>query len=177
MLILSRREAEKILFPQLGITVEISRIQGRKVRLGIKAPDEIRIIRAELEGSANLKVTKPLNESISRCNQSWDTSADIRTCLDAACLAIHQARNQLRQQFNNGAEKSLENALECLEELEAVAARTESVFPLSTPIREAKPDYRCSTSNVGLSTQAKTRPQWPVAAAVSQYRAISASAS
>lgn len=53
MLILSRREAEKVLFPGLGISVEITRVQGRSVRLGIQAPDEIRIIRGELEATAD----------------------------------------------------------------------------------------------------------------------------
>ena len=34
MLVLSRRESDKVLFPSLGITVEVLRIQGNKTRLG-----------------------------------------------------------------------------------------------------------------------------------------------
>ena len=37
MLVLSRREDDKIVFPHLGITVEVLRIAGRTVRLGVKA--------------------------------------------------------------------------------------------------------------------------------------------
>lgn len=47
MLVLSRRETEKILFPSLGISVEVLKIQGRKTRVGINAPADIPIIRHE----------------------------------------------------------------------------------------------------------------------------------
>ena len=48
MLVLTRRESEKILIPDLGITLEIVRIKGNSVRVGIEAPPEIRVIRGEL---------------------------------------------------------------------------------------------------------------------------------
>ena len=49
MLVLSRRKQETIVFPDLGISVEVIRVNGNQVRLGIKAPDSIRILRGELE--------------------------------------------------------------------------------------------------------------------------------
>ena len=67
MLILSRREAEKVLFPGLGISVEITRVQGRSVRLGIQAPDEIRIIRGELEATADL-IPRKRDRKKSKCS-------------------------------------------------------------------------------------------------------------
>jgi len=48
MLVLSRRKGETIDFPELGISVEVIRVEGNKVRLGIKAPDSVRILRGEL---------------------------------------------------------------------------------------------------------------------------------
>ena len=48
MLVLTRRESEKILIPDLGITLEIVRIKGNNVRIGIEAPPEIRVMRGEL---------------------------------------------------------------------------------------------------------------------------------
>jgi len=146
MLILSRREAEKILFPQLGITVEVSRIQGRTVRLGIDAPDEIRIIRAELEDTADLEIKKPMPKPANGCNGSSIAPVDnIQNCLDAANLAIHLAQNQMRQQLNEKAGEALENALECLENLEAAAVRRAALAPIATPVRESKAAYRCTT--------------------------------
>lgn len=49
MLVLSRRPEETIVFPELGITVEVIRTKGNTVRLGIKAPEEVRILRGELQ--------------------------------------------------------------------------------------------------------------------------------
>ncbi len=48
MLVLSRRESEKILVPELGITLEVLSIKGNTVRLGIDAPREIRVLRGEI---------------------------------------------------------------------------------------------------------------------------------
>jgi carbon storage regulator len=48
MLVLSRRVAEQICIPELGITLEVISIKGNTVRLGIDAPPEIRILRSEL---------------------------------------------------------------------------------------------------------------------------------
>ena len=48
MLVLSRRESDQILFPSLGIAVEVLRVQGNTARLGISAPTEIPILRHEI---------------------------------------------------------------------------------------------------------------------------------
>lgn len=53
MLVLSRRCNETIVFPELGITVEVLRVKGNTVRLGIKAPDSVRILRGELQSIVN----------------------------------------------------------------------------------------------------------------------------
>jgi carbon storage regulator len=49
MLVLSRRTAETVVFPELGITVEVLQVKGNTIRLGIKAPDSVRILRGELD--------------------------------------------------------------------------------------------------------------------------------
>ena len=48
MLVLSRRENESIVFPKLGISVQITRVAGRVVKLGIEAPQDVRVLRSEL---------------------------------------------------------------------------------------------------------------------------------
>ena len=122
MLVLSRKESETILFPKLGITVEVSRVQGNTVRLGIDAPDEIRVIRGELEDTADLDVRPRIRPDTNE--DSGHDSKQIAQCLNAANLAIHLAQNQLRQQLTGHAETALESALECLEELEKTVLAT-----------------------------------------------------
>lgn len=48
MLVLSRRPGQKVVFPGLGITVEVMRSQGSVTRLGIDAPDDVHVLREEV---------------------------------------------------------------------------------------------------------------------------------
>lgn len=48
MLILSRRENETIVFPNLDIEVHIVRLAGKIVRIGVEAPKDVRVLRGEL---------------------------------------------------------------------------------------------------------------------------------
>jgi carbon storage regulator len=47
MLVLTRKQNEKIVIGD-NIVITIVRIQGEKVRLGIEAPPEVRVLRDEL---------------------------------------------------------------------------------------------------------------------------------
>ena len=47
MLVLSRREQDQIVFPSLGITVELIKIRGQRAVIGIDAPERVRIVRQE----------------------------------------------------------------------------------------------------------------------------------
>ena len=67
MLVLSRREDEKILFPELGITVKVIKTKGNQVRLGISAPESIKVLRGELAfeeppANPNLQLSETLFE-------------------------------------------------------------------------------------------------------------------
>jgi carbon storage regulator CsrA len=48
MLVLSRRPKEKVVFPTLGISIEVYRVAGKRVQLAIAAPDNVPILRHEL---------------------------------------------------------------------------------------------------------------------------------
>jgi carbon storage regulator len=58
MLVLSRRESERI---RLGdsIVVTVVQVAGERVRLGIEAPPEIRVLRDELEPRPKPQTSKP----------------------------------------------------------------------------------------------------------------------
>jgi len=48
VLVLTRRPEESLVFPDVGITVVVCSVDGNRVRLGIEAPDSIRVFRDEL---------------------------------------------------------------------------------------------------------------------------------
>ena len=48
MLVISRRENERFLFPNLGIAVQVIKIAGRVAKIGVEAPRDIRVLREEL---------------------------------------------------------------------------------------------------------------------------------
>ncbi len=48
MLVLSRGNRERIVFPTLGISIEILQIAGSRVRVGIDAPTDIPVHRSEV---------------------------------------------------------------------------------------------------------------------------------
>lgn len=48
MLVLARQEGDGITFPDLNLEVEVLRIQGRRVQLGVHATRELKVLRSEL---------------------------------------------------------------------------------------------------------------------------------
>jgi CheY-like chemotaxis protein/sRNA-binding carbon storage regulator CsrA len=48
MLVLTRRPGQKVVFPSLGVTIEILRSRGSVTRLGIGAPDDVPVVRDEV---------------------------------------------------------------------------------------------------------------------------------
>ena len=57
MLVLSRRETEKVIFPTLGISIEVLRTRGTTTRLGIDAPPDVPILRHELAERSSIELT------------------------------------------------------------------------------------------------------------------------
>lgn len=48
MLVLSRRAGQKVIFPSLGVSIEVLRSRGSVTRLGIEAPEDVEVLRDEL---------------------------------------------------------------------------------------------------------------------------------
>lgn len=55
MLVLTRKLNEQIIIGQQGITIKVIDVRGGKVRLGIEAPEDVRIERAELHHTPSLE--------------------------------------------------------------------------------------------------------------------------
>ncbi len=135
MLILSRRPNETIRFPQLGISISIVSVKGRRVQVGIEAPPEIKVLRKELEPEAELAPIS-VTDSTSSLPRSQSSQAasdklkhDLRNRLNKAVLGIHLAQKQLAAGQFEPANRTLEIALTRLRELEAGEA-SESIEQL-----------------------------------------------
>lgn len=61
MLVLSRKKNESIVIDG-GITITVVEVRGDKVRLGIEAPREIPVMRAELVKDADVAPVAPDNQ-------------------------------------------------------------------------------------------------------------------
>ena len=111
MLVLSRKQNERILFPTLGITVEVLRAGANKVQLGIDAPREIRVIRDELHEFREAELhSMPVNEF---------REPEIRRELELAAQAIHRAQKQIIQGNGQRAGEALDQALRTMRQVEA----------------------------------------------------------
>ena len=118
MLVLSRKETDKILFPSLGITVEVLRIQGNKARLGIKAPDDVPILRHEIGQVKKVEFApdKHLNDDRLR-----DLVHAIRRRLDSATKNLNQLHSSFDDQTNESSQSKLEELFRELRSLEREA--------------------------------------------------------
>lgn len=58
MLVLSRKERQRILVGD-SIVVTVVRVSGDKVRLGIEAPETVRVLRDELQDEPDIRPIAP----------------------------------------------------------------------------------------------------------------------
>jgi carbon storage regulator len=75
MLVLTRRPSEKIIFPGSGITVQVLEIRGHAVKIGVDAPREIQVLRAELAAD------NPVTPGKAACPPAQDRLQRARTLL------------------------------------------------------------------------------------------------
>src|SRR6476646_8524206 len=90
MLVLSRGRNDKVVFPTLGISVEILRVAGNKVRLGIDAPHEIPVHRHEVSERMEANgECDTIRFPSSKKSAAAKLTHDMRNRLNAAALGLH----------------------------------------------------------------------------------------
>lgn len=112
MLVLSRRPNQSVVFPNLGVSVEVLRVAGKAVKIGVKAPEEVKVLRGELAESWE---TQEAAASAARRRHEF------RNRLNTANLSLHLLSKQLETGRIKDADKSLEHALQALAELDRSA--------------------------------------------------------
>lgn len=138
MLVLTRRENEKIVFPEVGITVELVSISGSRARLGVQAPAEVRILRHEIAEKelGDTPLTFPLKnrpqlEALAKQVSSSKPSHAVRNHLNSTSIAAQLLRRQLDMGMVDEAEATVQTLLSELNSL-----NTEIMTP--TPETPAK---------------------------------------
>jgi len=128
MLVLTRRETETLLFPTLGITIEVLRIRGNKARLGIDAPAEIPVVRQEISGLKSVDFTADESPAaqLSRLHRA------VRTRLDRTAVSLNHLHRRLE---GHGDRESQQLVLEVFGELKALERETGDV--LEPPVSPA----------------------------------------
>lgn len=112
MLVLSTRPSDKIVLPESHTTIEVVAIQSGSVRLGIRAPEDTRILRECLPGRSGewLPVEEPVADSPSLPM----LQKMLEKRLEIAREGINEAREKLRAGFEEDARVLLEKVDEDL---------------------------------------------------------------
>jgi carbon storage regulator CsrA len=112
VLVVSRRADETLVFPSVGITVRVLRVQGKVVRIGIDAPPDMRVLREELVGAPAPAHAPGRSAAHEICNR-----------LSKVSLALHLFERQRAKGLADEAEATLAQALSALATLDQQAVR------------------------------------------------------
>ncbi|MAT70451.1 MAG: histidine kinase [Planctomycetaceae bacterium] len=112
MLVLSRGVKEKIVFPNLGVKVEILRVAGNRVRVGVDAPRDVRVLREEIADEDDLSA-ETLSETARKRRHAQ------RNQLNTASLALRLMEKQIAAGMQDDAMGTLHKALRSLDAIDA----------------------------------------------------------
>lgn len=127
MLVLSRSQNEKIVFPRLAITVEVLQISKSKVRIGVKAPKDISVLRDELASADHPEASSEAFSTFPR-----KLSHALRNRLHTAQLALRLSQRLMSLGRQDEAQDTLQRALD---EFAAVESKLEEHFPADQSTR------------------------------------------
>lgn len=97
MLVLSRKENQSVVFPNLGISVSVVSVKGKRVRLGIDAPSDIPILRGELrDGANNASSHHPLDRHAIR-NRLNTVALSLHVIAQSSVLDPHQSDEAIKR--------------------------------------------------------------------------------
>ncbi|RMF87378.1 MAG: response regulator [Planctomycetota bacterium] len=94
MLVLSRRKDEGVRFPTLGIEFKVLRIGGKSVRLGVKAPRNVPVVRSELESHQE---SDSETSETAPCREAMKDPSKLFACLQFALQVVdfHLQRGEI----------------------------------------------------------------------------------
>lgn len=129
MLVLSRRENQSIVFPSLDIRVDVVRVAGKVVRIGVEAPRDVRVLRGELTeapaepaGGDNTASDKGVSlpggtgaAATGDADHERRRRHELRNRLNKSMLGLQVLQLRLQQESIRGVEQTIAQILEGLE--------------------------------------------------------------
>lgn len=106
MLVLSRRQNEKILLPGIHTSIEVVDVKGDRVRLGIDAPSNVTILREEVARRSGISGTQSPLEGVQLSLRK--ERHELRNQLNFASVGLALARRQLQAGLLDHADATLE---------------------------------------------------------------------
>ena len=98
MLVLSRKADQKIVFPNLGITLKLLSVKGNLARIGIEAPSDMPVLREELVDES----AAPGAPYVSR-----ELRHDVRNSLNTIRLAVELFQRQMEAGLPDKAQSTI----------------------------------------------------------------------
>ena len=134
MLVLSRRPTERIILPSIGAAIEVLDIKGDRVRLGIQAPPEIKVLREEIAHRIHCEPL-PARHVAPPAGLTREQRHDLRNALNTAGIGLALARRQLQAGMIDNLEATMEKIEEnfgsLAEQVTNLAPRSEQKAPES----------------------------------------------
>jgi carbon storage regulator len=134
VLVLSRNEGDGVSLPELDVSIEILKIQGNRVQVGIHAPHDIRILRSEL-------MDRESQELPTRCNHDQQR---LQHELRLASLAVTIAKKHLARGDTKRAELTLHRLAEKLRHSTPNGDGYDQPVEVQR-VSESTPVYACQT--------------------------------
>jgi two-component system, OmpR family, response regulator len=129
MLVLSRRAGQKVVFPSLGVVIEVLRSSGSVTRLGIEAPDDVPILRDEVLAKqaaiADAVPDSTLSQNDRQRRHEW------RNKLNHPMLKLQLLQRQLELGRPDDPERHLAEVISELTDLEQ--STTDAVIQSASP--------------------------------------------
>jgi len=125
MLVLSRRPDQQIVFPGLEITISVVKVQGHVVKLGIEAPQQIRVVRPDAVASQAASPTSLLTI------EERERQHALRNRLNELLLNLYVMQQKLDAGQMTASDSSLEKVFAALAELEREAEPVSVATPVA----------------------------------------------
>jgi carbon storage regulator CsrA len=127
MLVLSRRAGEKIVLADLGVTLEVLRINGSSVKLGVSAPPSVKILREEISGTPQKAGASPQRKALTVPDRNKVHDRNNR--LNRLILGVHLYRRQRDSGMFDQAEATFRMVLQEIASLKETDASKSNARP------------------------------------------------